>query len=57
MKLSDLIRKLKDLQNEVGDVEVYCGGEDYPGRVKWVGIKKRGDGYIPKGKVHLVGGI
>jgi hypothetical protein len=55
MPISQLIALLQAEQAQHGDVEVFAGGEDYPGGVSGVGFVPagRGNGYVPENSVKI----
>lgn len=53
MKISELIEVLEELKKIHGDVEVFGGGEDYPGPIGGVYYVDRGDGYIRSNTVAI----
>lgn len=58
MRLSELIVRLLHTLETHGDVEVYSGGEDYPGRVVDAVVQNVDDPYVPRGAVNIrAGGV
>ncbi len=53
MKIKELIKKLKDLQLEHGNLEVYSGGNPYPGKVIKIDLVRRGDAHVPSGVAKI----
>lgn len=55
IKISELIRELQAMKELHGDVEVFAGGEDYPGGVNGVSYipKGEGNGYVPDNSVKI----
>jgi len=53
LKVSELIEKLKALEEEHGDRHVFLSGNDYPSCCDGAEYIREGDSYIPAGSFLL----
>lgn len=53
IKISELIAELQAMKALHGDVQVFAGGEDYPGGVSGVSYVQKGNGYVRSNSVTI----
>ena len=53
MKISEVIKELKRLEKEHGDIEVFSGGEDYPSVVGGLRYSNKSEAYYSNNCIKI----